>query len=127
MFLTQARLSAKSSLTAAHCVGEGRAWWVDLGNGPSIKLSCDLDPQFTWRGLLFDIALCASDRPFPKTFMYENLDLNAETVQDKDDLFLLGYGCRKLPNLTKNRKPQPNSTAVFRRSHSYPEIPAITS
>jgi hypothetical protein len=75
-----------------------------MGNGPSIKLSCDLDPQFTWRGLLFDIALCASDRPFPKTFLYENLDLNAATVQDKDDLFLLGYGCCKLPK--PNEEPK---------------------
>jgi hypothetical protein len=97
VFCTSTVVGEVVVVTAAHCVGEGRAWWVDMGNGPSIKLSCDLDPRFTWRGLLFDIALCKSDRPFPRTFMYENLDLDAAAVQDKGDLFLLGYGCRKLP------------------------------
>lgn len=97
IFCTSTVVGEGALITAAHCVGEGRVWWADMGDGPPIKLSCDLDPEFTWRGLVSDIALCASDKPFPKSFMYENLDFNVATVQAQSDLFLLGYGCRQFP------------------------------
>lgn len=102
-------------LTSAHCIGGATAFSVDLGEGRTFDLSCDINPKFERRTLSGDIALCHSEMSFPRTNGFEAVDLELSNSQGSR-LFLLGYGCRSVVNFDQTGQLYGGSSKVFRPS-----------
>jgi hypothetical protein len=82
---------------AAHCGGTNFS--VELeGHTQPIILTCTRNPQFNSLSLHGDLMICLSDSKFPTTRKFERVSMSE--VKEGNELFLLGYGCRDLDNMS---------------------------
>jgi len=95
----------RAVITAAHCIDDQARMEVRLpGEAQPFLLTCEVHPWYQYVGLIADAALCLSNRAFPTSFAYENLDTQITRVRRGTKLFLLGYGCRKFEDIGNPQK-----------------------
>lgn len=82
---------------AAHCGGTDFSVKLEGHNQP-FKLTCTRNPKFDSWSLHGDLMICLSDSKFPTTRKFERMSMSE--VKESNELFLLGYGCRDLENMS---------------------------
>lgn len=108
-YCTSTMIGNRTILTAAHCIDPEKEQQIKISDRLSIKLTCDVHPQYRRFDLFSDIALCYSASDLPRTrqiagssmtYDFENLDLKITRVKLKTPIYFLGFGCRKYPDGT---------------------------
>jgi Trypsin len=101
-------IGEKVVITAAHCLAKPTQDALIHFNTGDVRIRCARHSEFNANGLAHDIALCTSDQVLPHvdaeghSFLYENLYNGDSWDQTKSTVFLLGYGCRDLTDITKD-------------------------
>jgi Trypsin len=113
---TSTIVGSRTVITAAHCINDVPTE-VKIDN-ISYKLVCDRHPHFERDALISDVALCFSDKQFPNTFAYENIDLRITHVRPNSKLFLLGFGCRNVLTLGQTGQLYGGTATVFMLSNA---------
>jgi hypothetical protein len=97
---TATAIGSRVLLTAAHCVGNGQKGTIDTGT-TTASVVCTHHPDYPAR-ISADFALChlgaALKKPDPG---FETLSLDAAIPLEKEQVVLLGYGCRAKGGIDK--------------------------